>query len=104
MRLFFDLVASLRKGDDVHGSQLSAVLGVGLGLERDLLPFLQRAETLCLDCGKVYKHIFAALIGRDKAVTFTVIEPFHSSVHKYYLLWRRCESNRPGKHKRLFRK
>lgn len=71
---------------DIDCAKFSAVLGIGFRLKRHLLPFFERAETFRLDCREVDKNIVPALIIGDETVPFTVIEPFYSSVHLFYLL------------------
>ena len=69
-------------GNDVDRSQLRAVLGVRLGLERDFLTLIQRFEALDLDCGKVNEHIISAVVVGNEAVSLFSIEPLHcSGVH-----------------------
>jgi len=45
-------------------------------LEADLLAFLERLETVHLNCREMSKQILAAFIGRDESVAFRVVEPF----------------------------
>jgi hypothetical protein len=43
----------------------------------DLLAFLERFETVHVDCGKVSKQINATIIGRNKTEAFCVVKPFN---------------------------
>ena len=68
-------------GDDVDSTELATVFGVGFGLERDLLPFLQRAEAFRLNCGEMHEDVVSPLIVGNETVALSVVEPFYSSVH-----------------------
>src|SRR3569833_2407450 len=43
--------------------------------ERNLLTFFEGLKAIHLDCGKVCKQIFAAVIRSDKAEAFRIIKP-----------------------------
>jgi hypothetical protein len=46
-------------------------------LETHLLAFLQRLEAVHLNCRKMRKQIFAAVIGRDETVALCIVEPLN---------------------------
>ena len=43
----------------------------------NLLAFLECLEAVHVDCGKVRKQIFAAIIWSDKTKTFCIVKPFY---------------------------
>ena len=45
--------------------------------ETNFLAFLKGFETVHVDCRKVCKQIFAAIIRSDETETFCIIEPFN---------------------------
>jgi hypothetical protein len=59
---------------------LLAVLGVSLRIERNLLAFRQRLETVALDGREMHEHILTTVVIGDKSETLILIEPFHSTV------------------------
>ena len=50
------------------------------------LPFIEPAEAGALDCRDVDKHIFAAALRLDEAVTLGRIEPFNGTCRHLSLL------------------
>src|SRR5574340_153853 len=54
-------------------------LGASRHFEADFLVFLQGFEAAGIDCGKMCKEIFAAVIRRDEAKTFCIVKPLYST-------------------------
>ena len=67
---------------NVDGSQLSAVLRIGLSLERDLLSLVERLEAFHLNGGKMYEHVVTAVVVGNKAVALLRIKPlYRTAIH-----------------------
>ena len=54
-------------------------LRAGLHIELNALIFFQRLEAVGLNLGEMRKHVFAAIIGRDEAKAFSIVEPFYDT-------------------------
>jgi hypothetical protein len=67
------------EGTYVNSSELSRVLGIGLGLELYLLTLGQILEALAEDSGEVYENIVAAIVIGNEAVALSGVEPLNSS-------------------------
>lgn len=65
---------------NVYSTHFLAVLGVNFGIEGNFLTLFKGFEAVSLDCGKMYKYIFAAVIVSNKAKTFVLVKPFYSTV------------------------
>jgi hypothetical protein len=79
------LLAEMDTGETVETRFRLSCLDVG-GLlafgalryfKADLLAFLERLETIHVDCGKVSKQINATIIRSDKAETLCIVKPFN---------------------------
>ena len=66
---------------DVYSAQLGAVLGIGLGLEGDLLALFQSLKAVSHDSGEMHKHVVAALVVRNEAITLFCVKLFDCTVH-----------------------
>ena len=74
-RLFSGVPLFLRYGYNVDSTKLTAVFGIGLGFESNLLPFFQRTESFRLNCGEMHEYVVSALVGGNETVSLTVVEP-----------------------------
>jgi hypothetical protein len=52
-------------------------------IKADFLTFLQTLKAVALDRGKVREQIFAATVRSNKAKTFGVVKPLHSTCCHY---------------------
>src|SRR4051812_48791648 len=44
------------------------------------LPFVEGVQPSTLQCANMHEHIYAATLGQNESVTFSWIEPLHSSL------------------------
>ena len=73
-------------GNYVYRSQLCAVLGIRLGIERNLLTLIERLEPFGLNCRKVNEDIIAAVVVGNEAIALLSVKPlYRTSVHSGYL-------------------
>ena len=56
-----------------------------LNFELNVLAFSQSFETVTLDSGEVYKHIFAAISRSNEAKTFRLVEPLNLTFNLCHL-------------------
>lgn len=75
------------EGTYIDSSELSRVLGIGLGLELYLLALGQIFEALAEDSGEVNKNVIAAIVIGNEAVALSGVEPLNSSgIHGKFFL------------------
>lgn len=80
---FFVFVVSQKQlcyYSNVGSAGLAAVLRIGLGIESNLLTFLERLEALSVDCGEMYKYFLAGCIVGDETITLLCVEPLNCTV------------------------
>lgn len=71
---------------DIYSAQLAAVLGISLGVKRNVLTFSQRLEAITHDSRKMYEYVISAVIVCEEAIAFVCIKPFYCTViHFGYL-------------------
>ena len=76
---FFVFVVSQKQlcyYSNVGSAGLAAVLRIGLGIESNLLTFLERLEALSVDTGEVYDNIISLLV-RDETGPLRIVEPLY---------------------------
>jgi hypothetical protein len=59
-------------------------LGASYYLELDLVAFVQRPETLGLNCRLMHKHI-AASLSTYEPITLLIVKPFHNALFSHFL-------------------
>jgi len=71
----------------VNRPGLAAVLWIRLSAIGDLLTLFKGLKSVCLDSGKMYEYIVAALIVRDEAKAFVCVKPLYCTIiHNWHLL------------------
>ena len=74
----FEIMPGNEALDGRHLSSGRTLRGL-LDLEAYLLPLDQALETAALDGGVMHEYVFAAVLRRDEAKTFTFVEPLNCS-------------------------
>lgn len=80
----------------VHRRRLA--IAARLGLERNLLTFIEVAKPCALYCRDVHEHVIAAVIRLNEAEAFLTIEPLDDALshEKSYLLGVKRPSSGPA--------
>ena len=72
--------AALCYNCNIGSADLAAVLRIAFGVESNLLAFLQGLESVSIDSGEMYEHLFAGCIICDETITLLCVEPFYCTV------------------------